>query len=92
MGLSLGLRDLAVGEEDLDHGRPLAPEEVGTGERAVSTTDDKAVDALLDQMQRSKLTTLGRADCVKRERRQLDGPFRDSMASLTHRPQSAPFQ
>ena len=62
MGVGLGLRDLAVGKKDLDHRRPLAPEEVGTGERAISTADDEAVDALLNQVQRCELATLGRAD------------------------------
>lgn len=82
VGLSLGLRDLAVGEKNLDHGGPLAPEEVGTRERSVSAANDETVDSLLDQVERCELTAFGRADYRKTSKGVSGGASRQLNAEL----------
>lgn len=57
-----GARRHTLREKGLDRRRPLAPEEVGTGQTSVSSTNDQAVDALLDKMQSGELSPFGRSD------------------------------
>lgn len=57
-----GARRRTLREKGLDRRRPLSPEEVGTGQTSVSSTNDQAVDALLDKMQSGELSSFGRPD------------------------------
>lgn len=84
-----GGRRRTLGQENLDHARPLAAQEVGSGERAVSAADDEAVDALLDQVQRGELAALLRADC-REAVSDADTGTSDDGKGETHRPPSVP--
>lgn len=49
-------------EEGGNGGGPLLSQEVGSSERSVSSADDEAVDTLLNQVESSELSSLGRSD------------------------------
>lgn len=54
--------ELTLLQQDLDDTSPFFSEEISSSKRSISSTNDKAVDSLLDKMQGSELSTFLSSD------------------------------